>query len=134
MAEILTVIDIIRLVGTEFVDVPDAKLNQWIELAKPMVSKKQFGKMYDQALAYLVCHKMKLCGLGSNPLGEIGKIGVGFSVGSVSEGSTSVSFGATQSSNLATDAELGLTTYGLQFLQLRRHVIIPIHCGGERTL
>ncbi len=130
----LTTIEIIRMIGSEFSETTDGELEKWIELVKPMVSQKQFGKLYQQAIAYLVCHKMKLCGFGTNPLGEIGKIGVGFSVGSVSEGSTSVSFGATQSSNLATDAELGLTTYGLQFLQLRRHVIIPIHCSGERTL
>lgn len=65
------------------------------------------------------------------PLGELGTIGIGFAVGSVSEGGSSVSFGANQSSNLAADAELGLTVYGVQFLQLRRSVIVPIHCSGE---
>ena len=49
----------------------------------------------------------------------------------MSEGGSSISFGANQSSNLATDAELGLTAYGVQFLQLRRMVIVPIHCSGE---
>ena len=78
-----------------------------------------------------VCHKMKMSGMGENPLGEMGAIGIGFSVGSVSEGGSSISFGASQSSNLATDAELGLTAYGLQFLSLRRLVIVPIHCSAE---
>ena len=80
----------------------------------------------------LVCHKLKMAGFGENPLGEAGIIGIGFAVGSVSEGGSSVSFGANQASNLAADAELGLTVYGVQYLQLRRSVIVPIHCSGER--
>lgn len=126
-----TVIDIIRLIAPEFKDVEVGDLAKWIELVKPMVSKKRFGSLYHQALAYLVCHKLKMSGRGSSPLGELGTIGIGFAVGSVSEGGSSISFGANQSSNLATDAELGLTAYGVQFLNLRRMVIIPIRCGGE---
>ena len=79
-------LEIIRLFGEEFKDVDDAVIEKWIELAKPLVSKKLFGDLYDQALAYLVCHKMKLAGKGENPLGSIGSIAsMGFSIGSVSE-------------------------------------------------
>lgn len=127
----MTVIETIRLVGSEFKAVPDTELEQWIELVSPMVGKKQFGKLYEQALAYLVCHKMKMTGKGENPLGELGTIGIGFAVGSVSEGGSSISFGANQNSNIATDAELGLTAYGVQYLSLRRMVIVPIRCSGE---
>ncbi len=125
-------LEIIRLFGEEFKDVDDAVIEKWIELAKPLVSKKLFGDLYDQALAYLVCHKMKLAGKGENPLGSIGSIAsMGFSIGSVSEGGTSISIGANQSSNTASDAELALTAYGLQYLTLRKLVIIPIRCSGE---
>lgn len=125
-------LEIIRLFGEEFKDVDDTVIEKWIELAKPLVSKKLFGDLYDQALAYLVCHKMKLAGKGENPLGSIGSIAsMGFSIGSVSEGGTSISFGANQSSNTASDAELALTAYGLQYLTLRKLVIIPIRCSGE---
>lgn len=125
-------LEIIRLFGEEFKDVDDAVIEKWIELAKPLVSKKLFGDLYNQALAYLVCHKMKLAGKGENPLGSIGSIAsMGFSIGSVSEGGTSISFGANQSSNTASDAELALTAYGLQYLTLRKLVIIPIRCSGE---
>lgn len=124
-------IEIIRLVGMEFSNLSTETLEQWIEVVRPMVSRKQFGKLYEQALAYLVCHKLKMAGHGENPLGDLGVIGVGFGIGSVSEGGSSVSFGANQSSNLAADAELGLTSYGVQYLQLRRSVIVPIHVGGE---
>lgn len=124
-------IDIVRLIGAEFAAVKDEDLAKWIEICRPMVSKKQFGELYEQALAYLVCHKLKMAGKGESPLGELGTIGIGFAVGSVSEGGSSISFGANQASNLAADAELGLTVYGVQYLQLRRMVIIPIHVSGE---
>ena len=127
----MTAIEIIRLVGTEFAAVKDEDLEKWIEVVRPMVSKKQFGKLYEQAIAYLACHKLKMAGKGESPLGELGTIGIGFAVGSVSEGGSSISFGANQASNLAADAELGLTVYGVQFLQIRRLVIVPIHCSGE---
>ena len=127
----MTVIEIIRMVGKEFSSVEDGEVEKWIEMVRPMVSKKMFGKLYEQAVAYLVCHKMKMSGYGENPLGELGAIGIGFAVGSVSEGGSSISFGANQSSNIVTDAELGLTAYGVQYLSLRRMVIVPIHCSAE---
>lgn len=128
----MTQIEMIRLVGKEFEAVSDEVINQWIEFVTPMVSKKQFGKLYQQAIAYLVCHKLKMLGFGNNPLGEEFNISnMGFGVSSVSEGGSSISFGASQSSNLAPDAELGLTAYGLQFLSIRRMVIVPIHVSGE---
>lgn len=128
----MSITEVIRLIGPEFKDVGDDELSKWVELVKPMVSKKLFDDLYEQAVAYLVCHKLKIAGKGENPLGNIGSIGsLGFSIGSVSEGGTSVSFGANQSSNLASDAELALTTYGLQFLSIRKMVIIPIRCSGE---
>ena len=127
----MTATEIIRITATEFDDMPDEELSKWVEIVRPMVSKKQFGRLYEQALAYLVCHKLKMAGCGDNPLGELGGVGVGFAIGSVSEGGSSISFGASQSSNLASDAELGLTVYGVQYLQLRRMVIVPIHISGE---
>ena len=127
----MTAIEIIRLIGSEFACIESVDLQKWIDVVRPMVSRKQFGKLYEQAIAYLVCHKLKMAGHGENPLGDIGTIGTGFAVGSVSEGGSSISFGANQASNLAADAELGLTVYGVQYLQLRRSVIVPIHCSGE---
>ena len=131
----MTVLETIRLIGTEFENTDDAILEKWIELAKPLVSKKQFGKLYEQALAYLVCHKMKMAGSGANPLGdEFGNINnFGFAFSSVSEGGSSISFGASQSSNIQNDAEYGLTSYGMQYLNLRRLAIVPIRISGEDT-
>ncbi|MBE6725087.1 MAG: DUF4054 domain-containing protein [Ruminococcaceae bacterium] len=128
----MTALEIIRVVGTEFKDISDEVLEQWIEIVKPMVSKKQFGNLYEQGLAFLVCHKLKMAGEGNNPLGdEFNTASLGFGVSSVSEGGSSISFSASQSSNLANDAELALTAYGLQYLSIRRMVIVPIHISGE---
>lgn len=128
----MTALEIIRVVGTEFKDLSDEVLEKWIEIVKPMVSKKQFGNLYEQGLAFLVCHKLKMAGEGNNPLGdEFNTASLGFGVSSVSEGGSSISFSASQSSNLANDAELALTAYGLQYLSIRRMVIVPIHISGE---
>ena len=64
-------IEHIRLIGKEFKDTSDDELMLWIEMVRPMVSKKQFGKLYDQAIAFLVCHKMKMAGHGESPLGDM---------------------------------------------------------------
>ena len=127
----MTAIEMIRLVGSEFADVTDETLGKYVEIVRPMVSRKQFGNLYTQALAYLICHKLKMAGHGENPLGDIGSVGVGFSVGSISAGRTSVSFGGGASANLSSDGELALTVYGSQYLQIRRSVIVPIHVSGE---
>lgn len=125
-------IEIIHLIGKEFVSVPDSVLEKYIEMVKPLVSRKQFGNLYQHGLAYLVCHKLKLAGYGESLLGDIGgAANTDYSISSVSEGGSSISFGTSQGGNLTPDAELGLTTYGAQYLQLRRYVIVPIHCSGE---
>ena len=127
-------LQIVRLIGPEFAATTDEEVEQYIELVRPMVSRNQFAKLYEHGVAYLACHKMKVAGLGENPLGDIGAIGVGLAVSSVSEGGSSISFGSSQSGSITPDAELGMTVYGVQFLQLRRHVIIPIHCSGESVI
>ena len=54
-----------------------------------------------------------------------------FGVSSYSEGDTSVSFNVSNIST-ADDSWYALTSYGLQFLELRRLYIIPIRSAGER--
>ena len=124
----MTTLQIFRLVANEFADVTDETVNQWIELTEPLISKKRFGKLYEQALALLTAHRLKLAGFGDTTLGTIGD---SLRVGSYSEGETSVSFTVSQSTNLLADAELALTAYGLSYLTLRRLVIIPIRSAGE---
>jgi len=127
----MTTMDYIKIVSEEFANEPEDIIAKWIEFCKPMVSKKQFRSLYDQALALLVCHKMKMAGRGSNPLGEMSKLGNAYSASSVSDGGSSISFASSGVGNVNADAEYAMTIYGTQFMELRRMVVVPIHIAGE---
>ena len=121
-------IEIIRLLGTEFGNVRDATIQSWIELTQPFLSKKIFGEMYDQALALLTCHRMKMAGMGDSSYGTVGDT---LRVGSYSEGETSLGFTTNQGTNLLPNGELALTAYGIKFPTIRRLRVVPIHSAGE---
>lgn len=124
----MTAIEIFRLVATEFSDIKDEDVQKWIELTAPLISKNRFGKLYDQALALLTAHRMKMGGYGDSSYGTVGDT---LRVSSYNEGQTSIGFGTNQATNLLADGELSLTPYGLEYLSLRRLVIIPIRSAGE---
>ena len=124
----MTAIEIFRLIATEFKTVPDESLEKWLELTAPYISKRRFGRLYDQALALLTAHRMKMAGYGDSSYGTVGDK---LRVGSFSEGETSIGFTTNQATNLLADGELALTPYGLEYLSLRRMVIIPIRSAGE---
>ena len=124
----MTVIEMVRLIaGSEFDSMTDADIEKWDELVTPLVSKKQFGKLYNQAKALLICHKLKMAGYGDNALGDLGKIGNSFIASSVSDGGSSISFANAGNGNTQMNAEYGMTVYGMQYLQLLKTVIIPIN-------
>lgn len=125
-------IEMIQIVGSgEFDSMPHDDIKFWIDFVRPMVSKKQFKDLYHQALVLLVCHKLKMAGLGENTLGDLGKISNAFTASSVSDGGSSISFAGGGVGNLQSDAEYAMTVYGTQFLQLRKMAVIPIHVSGE---
>lgn len=124
----MTALEIFRTVAMEFKNMQDEDVEKWIELTEPLISRSRFGKLYEQALALLTAHRLKMSGYGDTTLG---KVGDSLRVGSYSEGETSVSFTVNQQTNLLADAELALTPYGLEYLSLRRLVIIPIRSAGE---
>ena len=100
---------IFRLVATEFDALNDETVEAWLNLTAPLISKKVFG-------------------YGNN---QYGSVGDALRVGSYTEVETSVSFNVNQGTNLMADAELALTPYGLEYLTLRRLVVISIHSAGE---
>lgn len=110
------------MVGAEFKEVSDDDIGFWIELQAPVISRKKFGTDYNLALALLVCHAMKMAGNGDNSLGTISDTG---RLASVSEGGVSISF-ATSTAGTAGDAAYQLTSYGLQFIEIRNRHIVPI--------
>lgn len=130
----MTALEIFRLIAVEFSAVGDETVRQWLKLTAPLVSRRQFGKLYEQAVALLAAHRMKVSGAeGVQEAGGGGmQLGIGetLRISSYSEGSTSVSFN-NAASGLSTDSDLSLTSYGVQYLALRRMCVIPIKCSGE---
>ena len=122
--------DIFRLVAKEFAGMEDEEVRKHMELYSMQISKKRFGCTYEQALAYLTAHKLKMNGYGN---AENGTIADALRVGSYSEGETSISYTTNQQTNLQVDAEYALTVYGLEFLTLKRNTIIPIISSAERS-
>ncbi|MDE7194210.1 MAG: DUF4054 domain-containing protein [Oscillospiraceae bacterium] len=120
----MTIEETVRMIAPEFKETDPETLGRWTELVSPLVSRKAFGKSYNLALALLCCHKMKMNGLGYDS--ETGSIADMIAVSSYSEGSTSIGFSTSQANNLLSDAELALTVYGVQYLQLRKSMVIGI--------
>lgn len=141
MDNIRKVASIIKTVAPEYKDKSIDDLKVWIELAEPYISESKFGRFYYQALAYLTAHKMSL-----NPAEAEQKTESGISisvkdmmnVASYTEGSTSISFNNSAASaggtSSAADAEYLLTTYGLQFLAIRKQCIVPITISGVKRM
>lgn len=55
---------ILRTIAPEFKAVSDDEAQQFLVLSAPLVSRKKFGELYDQAVALLAAHRMKLAGYG----------------------------------------------------------------------
>ena len=122
----MTPTEIIKKIAPEFAGITD--IDWWVELTTPLVSKAKFCALYEQAVALLTCHRMKMAGLGDNEFA--GKVGDTLRVGNYSEGSRSIGFTVNQGTNLLSDAELALTSYGLQYLSIRRSVVVSITSAG----
>ena len=125
----MSALETFRTIAPEFKEMKDDEIAKWIKLAEPFVSKKKFGKLYEQAVAYLAAHKLKMGGFGDTSNGTVGD-SLRFS--SVSEGGSSVSF-ATPTSLMDNDAEYTLTTYGVAFLNIRRSKIVSIVTSARKA-
>ena len=117
--ELLT---LLRTIAPEFEELEDTVLQTWLDLTQPLVSKSAFGAAYEQAVAYLAAHRMKMAGLGAE--GAFGNIADRTGVVSYTEGATSVSFG-NNTGVAGAEPSLSLTTYGMEYLRLKQ-TIIPI--------
>ena len=130
------ILKIFRMAAGEFANVDDELVGEWIELTRPLVSKKRFRHLWTQALAFLTAHRMKMSGVGiapgDDPMADINNIGVGtfMRIGNYSEGEVSVGFNGNITQFTDSDAEYALTPYGVQFLRLRR-MIMSITSAGE---
>ena len=117
--ELLT---LLRTIAPEFEELEDTVLQTWLDLTQPLVSKSAFGAAYEQAVAYLAAHRMKMAGVGAE--GAFGNIADRTGVVSYTEGATSVSFG-NNTGVAGAESSLSLTTFGMEYLRLKQ-TIIPI--------
>ena len=88
--------EIFRLVAPEFGKVDNKTVGAWLALTEPLVSRRAFGGLHGQALAFLAAHRMKVAGVGCGDESlkpETDKIGAmkRAGVASFSEGSVSLS-------------------------------------------
>lgn len=131
----MTVAEMVRFIGGgEFDHTSPEEIQFWDDFVSPLLNKKRLGKLYDQAKALLICHKLALNGKTENGLGALGSLGHvknSYTATSVSDGGTSISFANVGAGNLSANAEYGMTAYGTQYLQLLRMCIVPIMCSGE---
>lgn len=87
---------------------PDVLVDDRIQDAISQISEDYFGDLYDQAIYCLAAHEIVFLS---------GGLGSGYPVSSVSAGDASVGFAIPQ--NLSR-SELNATTFGRQFMRLRR--------------
>jgi hypothetical protein len=107
---VATATDIFAVLAPEFEN--DSRVSTVVSLAKTQVGKV-FGKQRSAAIANLAAHMLSMAD----------RNGAAGGVASKSEGGLSISF-----AGLATDDLLAQTSYGAEFLRLRRMVIF-----GPRT-
>lgn len=127
-------LEILRMIAPEFKPVKDEDVSKFLSICEPLVSKKVFGRVYDQALALLAAHRMKMAGYGANPMGgsaSDGGAAAGFGLASVAEAGANMSFN-TANINAGDDSWYALSPYGMEFLNLRRMYVVPITSAGER--
>lgn len=132
----MSAVEIIRLTMPEFKDMDEETLEKWISLLRPLVSNVHFKSQYEHAVALVTAHKLKLAGYGADGGEQTAKLTALANGGitSVSEGETSISFDTSSSSLLAAgsaDAEYAKTVYGVQFLSLRRQLVMSIAIDGN---
>ena len=120
----MTTLETFRLLASEFANVDDAVVEQYIVLAELRISESKFGQLYTQALALLAAHMLK----GSEVNSSGGSSGTG-AVKSEKTGDLQVEYGV-QSKMSAGDLEYSKTAYGTQYLALRRQVIVGATVGA----
>lgn len=125
----MTQLEMFRKIAPEFQQISDDEVQGMLDLVGDILSKKQFGKMYDRAVALLAAHQFTLQTLIANDenAGAATLLTSGALV-SEREGDLQRSYGGMASSSSGDDMDslLKKTVYGLQFLTLRSMCIVPV--------
>lgn len=107
--------DLLDFVAPEFEDLADAVKDQAISFAGQRISAEAFGRLYQQAIAYLAAHIL------ASARGDAAEAGVGGTVTMVRTGDLQIQ-GESLSGFEGADASLGSTPYGQQYLELKNKI------------
>ncbi len=111
----------IQMLFPEFSAVNPSRISAFIGIAQNSLNSNVWGTAYDAGLAYLTAHLLKKSGPGGGVQGGTSTAGpiTQERVGELSRSYGTVDVG----SNSSADALLATTSYGLEYLRLRR--LIP---------
>jgi hypothetical protein len=111
----------IQMLFPEFSAVDPSRISAFIGIAQTSLSANVWGTAYDAGLAYLTAHLLKKSGPGGGVQGGSSTAGAITQerVGELSRSYGTVDLGPTS----AADALLTTTSYGVEYLRLRR--LIP---------
>lgn len=98
----------------EFNDLEETFVTLWLNRSAARVNKKTFGNTYEDAVYYLLGHKLSLHKLGLANGGE--ERGV---LSSETEGDISASYSPVSSTMVSNNTNYTTTQYGREFLTLR---------------
>jgi len=112
--QIKHILKIFRLIAKIHAEIPDDEVCKWIFLARPIVSKKNFRRLYETAIAYLAAHLIYMSNQLENEADGI------LPISSISEDGASENY-FHQSVNLDTSmAALKESGFGRTFLSMRQ--------------
>ncbi|SHI61984.1 Protein of unknown function [Anaerovibrio lipolyticus DSM 3074] len=117
----MTILEIFRVIAPEFKDVPDATVQANIDIYADMISRANFGKYYERAVAFYTAHNMAL----SNIMTASGSSSTDVTGGAIireKEGDLEHQFAEGRTSSDL----LNKTVYGKQYLDLMRLCIVPV--------
>lgn len=121
----MDVLAVFRIAAPEFSEVEDATILANLDFYADLVSRKNFGRFYERAVALLTAHYMAL----ANTAAQEGSGSSSITAGAVireKEGELERQYSESTDGNEL----LAKTIYGQQYLALRRVCIIPLTVRG----
>ena len=117
----MTILAIFRVIAPEFKDIPDATVQANIDIYADMISRANFGKYYERAVAFYTAHNMALTNLMTSSGSSSADV-TGGAIVREKEGDLEKQYAEGKNSNDLLDK----TVYGKQYLNLMKVCIVPV--------
>lgn len=111
----------IKALFPEFSSVSDLRIEKFVEVAKLSVNEKSWKESYGVGVSYLTAHLLKRAGSGGGVQGGSSNAGV---IASEKVGELQRTYAQPNVSGSGNDAILATTSYGVEYLRLRRQLLI----------